>query len=334
MENHEENNAFGVINKPPSFTGRKCDLEGFLTRAELAMESRPNQFNNDAARVRFLMSYMLGKPLEWVSCLRRNNSPLLNSYDDFVKELKSNFGDYTSESIVANSKLCSIYQKKNGHVFEYISEFQRIAQYSDFNESAKIYMFIRGLKQPLREKLALIDPNPRSLDRLTTTVLNIESLIRRNEKVEFFSNTAAHNDPMDIDLYRIKRGPNERKYTYRPIKYKEEKRDYSEERKKGVCFLCKQPGHLKFNCPNKIKPKNLRLIMKGKDTDDSVMGNFSNMRRIRRLTEQEELVMMREVTCEDKNQQKTNILDFFIKTNEIEESKVKVLIDSGSIKFW
>jgi len=47
-------------------------------------------------------------------------------------------------------------------------------------------MFIRGLKKPLREKLALVDPNPRSLARLTTTVLNIESLFRRNEKVEFF----------------------------------------------------------------------------------------------------------------------------------------------------
>jgi len=70
--------------------------------------------------------------------------------------------------------------------------------------------------------------------------------------------------------------------------------------------------------------------MKGKDTDDSVMGNFSNIRRIRRLTGQEELLMMREVTCEDKNHQKTNILYFFIKTNVIEESKVKVLIDSGS----
>jgi len=39
IENHEENDTFGVINKLPSFTGRKCDLEGFLTRAELAMES-------------------------------------------------------------------------------------------------------------------------------------------------------------------------------------------------------------------------------------------------------------------------------------------------------
>jgi len=51
--------------------------------------------------------------------------------------------------------------------------------------------------------------------------------------------------------------------------------------------------------------------MKGKDIDDSVMGTFSNMRRIRRLTGQEELLMMREVTCEDKNHQNTNILDFF-----------------------
>jgi len=250
------------------------------------------------------MSYMLGKPLEWVSCLRRNNSPILNSFDDFVKELKSNFDDYTNESIVANSNICRIYQMKNGHVFKYISEFQRIAQCSDFNESAKIYIFIRVLKQPLREKLALVDPNPRSLARLTTSVLNIESLLRRNEKVEFFSNTPAHNDPMDIDLYCIKKGPNKRKYTYRPIKHKEEKRDYSEERKKGVCFLCKQPGHLKFNCPNKIKPINLRLIIKGKYTDDSVMGNSSNMRIIRRLTEREELLMMREVTYEEKNQQK------------------------------
>jgi len=68
-------------------------------------------------------------------------------------------------------------------------------------------MFIKGLRQPLREKLALVDPNSRSLTWLTTTVLTIESLLKRNDKVEFFSNTAAHNDPMDMDFYRIKRGP-------------------------------------------------------------------------------------------------------------------------------
>jgi len=131
---------------------------------------------------------MLGKSLEWVSCLCRNNNQLLYSYDDFVKELKSNFGDYTSESIVANRKLCNIYSKKNGHVFKYIAEFHRIAQYSDFNKSTKIYMIIRGLKQPLKEKLVLVDPNPRFFVRLNTTVLKIENLLKRNEKIKSFTN--------------------------------------------------------------------------------------------------------------------------------------------------
>jgi len=86
------------------------------------MESRPNQFQDDATKVRFLMSYMIGKPLEWASCLR-NNSPLLRNYQDFINELKRNFGDYTTQAVVANSKLCNLRQRKLGRVFEYISEF-------------------------------------------------------------------------------------------------------------------------------------------------------------------------------------------------------------------
>ena len=41
-------------------------------------------------------------------------------------------------------------------------------------------MIIKGLKQPLREELVLVDPNSRSLERLTTTILNIKSLLKRN----------------------------------------------------------------------------------------------------------------------------------------------------------
>jgi len=138
MNNHEAQEApFGIINKPPSFSGKKYELEGFLTRAVLAMESRPNQFVTDESKIRFLMSYMLGKPLEWVSCLIKNNSLLLRNYEGFIQELKSSFGDYSSETVVANSRLCSLRQKKMECVFEYISEFQRIAQYSNFSENAK-----------------------------------------------------------------------------------------------------------------------------------------------------------------------------------------------------
>jgi len=41
---------------------------------------------------------------------------------------------------------------------------------------------------------------------------------------------------MEIDLYRIKIGPNDVKYTSRSMNYLEIKKDYSEERKRGICY--------------------------------------------------------------------------------------------------
>ena len=328
------NQNFGIINKPPSFSGIKQELEGFLTRAELAMESKPELFTNDSLKIKFLMSYMLGKPLEWISCLRRNNSPLLDSYEDFVKELKKNFGDYCADAIVANSKLCSIKQRKIGHVADYISEFQRVGQCSDFNESAKIFMFIKGLKYPLREKLAIVNPNPKSLNQLISDVLSIESLTKRSDVFEYYNNRGeSSSDPMDVDLFRIKHG--QRNVKYFPANKKlyndDEKKDYSEERKKGLCFICGKPGHVKYNCPNRTKPKGVKLIKKLGNQEENESIPHTTVRRIRKL-EDIEVPMVREIVRELPFEplEKKNILEFYIQTNESEEKKVRVLIDSGS----
>ena len=333
QDNHLNVN-FGIINKPPPFTGVKQELEGFLTRAELAMESRPELFADDSSKIRFLMSYMLGKPLEWISCLRRNQSPLLNSYEEFLKGLRTNFGDYCVDSIVANSKLCSIKQRKIGHVFDYISEFQRTAQCSDFNESAKIYMFIKGLKYQLREKLAVVDPNPTSLNKVISDVLSIESLLNRSDVIERYTTQGERNsDPMDIDLFRIKRGQRNTRYFPSNKKlYNEEKKDFTEEKKKGLCFKCKQPGHRAFNCPNQIKPKGLKVIKKlNQEENNNQTVTVSSIRRIRKL-EDVEVHQLREIKKEEENlpKERKNILEFYIKTNETEETKARVLIDSGS----
>eukprot|EP00833_Pecoramyces_ruminatium_P003331 jgi/Orpsp1_1/1177363/evm.model.c7180000061152.1 len=119
---------------------------------------------------------------------------------------------------------------------------------------------------------------------------------------------------MEIDLYRIKKGRTDVQYfPLHQKNYVENKNNYEEKRKKGVCFLCKQPGHLKFNCPNRIKPKGTKGIKRIKaDVDNG-----------------EEKLSLRKIKSEGTGR-KNNIIDFYISTNDIGEIKAKVLIDSGA----
>ena len=127
-----------IINDSPLFSGSTKDLDGFLTRVELAIEVNLHRFPDDRRRVMFVISYLTGKALNWASYLKRNNNPVLWIYVNFIAELRRNFGDPDVEAVVANGKLCNIRQLKYGHVVEYIAEFQKICQYSDFNEPTKI----------------------------------------------------------------------------------------------------------------------------------------------------------------------------------------------------
>jgi len=110
-----------IINDPPVFSGNKRELNGFLTRVELVINAHPQRFINDAMRVNFVISYLNGKALNWASCLRRNNNPVLGNYGNFIAELRRNFGDPDVEAVIASGKLCNIRQFKYGHVVEYIS---------------------------------------------------------------------------------------------------------------------------------------------------------------------------------------------------------------------
>ena len=295
-ENMEQNQGspLKVVNDPPIFSGRRKELDGFLTRVDLAIEANPNRFQNDDSRVRFLMSYFIGRSLEWASCLRRNNNEVIHNYNNFVQELRNNYGDPNLESIVAKGKLCNIKQRSYGRVLEYITEFQRISQNSDFNEPAKIYMFIRGLHFKLRQQLATVNPNPNNLNRLINDVIANENLSKRQDINEFYirnrnqpssSHSAPRDDPMEVDLYRIKQGYRDVRYfpSHNSL-YVENTKNYDEERRKGLCFLCKQPGHLQFNCPNRKRPKGLKMINKKNENNNQ---SSATLRRIRRILNNE-----------------------------------------------
>jgi len=65
---------------------------------------------------------------------------IISSFTNY--ELRNNFIEFSCNAIVANNKLCSILQKKSGHIMEYIMEFQKLAQNSDIKPM--IIMFKKG----------------------------------------------------------------------------------------------------------------------------------------------------------------------------------------------
>ena len=77
-----------IVNDPPVFSGNKRELDGFLTRVELAINAHPQRFISDAMRVNFVISYLNGKALNWASCLRRNNNAILNNLEHLEETLE------------------------------------------------------------------------------------------------------------------------------------------------------------------------------------------------------------------------------------------------------
>ena len=66
--------------------------------------------------------------------------------------------------------------------------------------------------------------------------------------------------------------------------YIENESNIEERRKKRLCFKCGEVGYMQFNCPNRIKPKNFKMINKIPNEDPSSSATYistsSSVRRI------------------------------------------------------
>jgi len=127
-----------------------------------------------------------------------------------------------------------------------------------------MFMFLKVLHPQIREKLVFLEPDPPSLNRLIFSTIIVENLIKKNALTEHYY-TGKNEDAMDVDVMKITKLNKRKRYGQKFSNYLEESNDHFEERRKGLCFLCKQPVHLKFNCSNKIKPKKVLAITKEKD---------------------------------------------------------------------
>ena len=77
--------------------------------------------------------------------------------------------------------------------------------------------------------------------------------------------------------------------------------------------MCKQPGHLQFNCPNRKRPSGVKHKNKIRETDENLPS--AKLRRIRMIKESDDAQKIRAITDEENamNKRKNNIITFYKK---------------------
>ena len=247
IENEVGNNVntrARLIPKPKAFSGRRNELPAFLGQINRYFKYNLDEeaAADDEFKIDIISSYLEGNAAEWFADLVKEESPLLENYENFIDALQQRYKSCAS-SDVANSRLTKIRSQQFRTIAEYCNQFEKIARDSSFNDEAKIHFFIEGLPTREKERTKLIYPRIRRINELINVVAaNAEEDRRVNG-----------NDPMDIDQRRIRPfrrdlGSSRYQNNYRSSQnYRESSPKRSNKPKK--CFICKSTSHLKENCP-------------------------------------------------------------------------------------
>ena len=167
--------------KPDTFDGSNpCKLHAFLVLCELNFQNHPKAFAMDCAKVTYVQSYLRGMALEWfkpdlLNISNPNTHPIwMNSYHQFVSELKSNFSPHDPVGD-AEHQLDNLSMKEGQKMNKYTMEFNRLArQVCGYGNGALCHIFYSGLPNHIKDEISHIR-KPCTLDSFHTLMQTIDT---------------------------------------------------------------------------------------------------------------------------------------------------------------
>jgi len=159
---------------PDQFDGSELrKLRTFLIQCELCFQDRPRAFRTDHAKVVFAQSYLKGMALEWFEPDLLLSEPSafrplwMDSYSEFVLELRMNFGPHDPIDD-AEHQLRRLSMTDSQRVNKYVVEFNRIAcQVRGYGDSALRHLFYQGLPDRIKDEISRIG-KPSALSDMRT----------------------------------------------------------------------------------------------------------------------------------------------------------------------
>ena len=264
-----------------------CKLCAFLVLCESNFQNHPKAFTMNCTKVTYAQSYLRGMALEWfkpdlLNISNPNARPIwMNSYPQFVSELKSNFGPHDPVGD-AEHQLDNLSMKEGQKINKYVVEFNCLAgQVCGYGDGALCQIFYSGLPDRIKDEISCIR-KPRTLNGFCTLVQTIDSRYleckskiscqTKNSSAPSASNSkssASSSDSKGKSKEKDNKGkssdnrnksPASSSSTSKsttsdaPSHLRKDGKLTEEERqqhiKEKLCMFCGQPGHMAKDCPN------------------------------------------------------------------------------------
>ena len=248
---------------PGKFDGTRSQFRGFLNQVRLVIHLHPSRYPTDASQVGLIGTLLSGTALAWFAPLLEKKSPLLNNFDEFIKEFQANFGDTDSVRTAIN-KLRRLRQGDRP-ASAYAADFRLLASDIPWDEEALMDQFRYGLRNDVKDLLLTFHEDPKSLTEAISRAVRCDNRLfeRRSERQQTYTSRPRTEQtyasivastpqlpsqtphtipvsgptPMEIDVAR-RRGP---------LSEAEKQR----RRANRLCLYCGGPGHIAITCPHR-----------------------------------------------------------------------------------
>ena len=232
------------VSLPSKFDGSQTSCRNFLNQVQLIFFLQPKRYSDNRTKVGFCATLLTGAAASWFSPLFESNSPLLNDWNAFSRELAQHFGGLDRAREAANQ----LHSLKQGALSasDYASKFRLLSSDLAWGENALVDLFHRGLRDEVKDLMITL-PHPKTLMEAVSFAVRCDN--RLSERKEERSTTGfwtARTSKPSRDVVPMELDATKRQVPGMRTLSTEEK---TRRRMQNLCLYCGGKGHFLKSCP-------------------------------------------------------------------------------------